>query len=301
MGQLQLFQGTLSLKSSNADQPAEQPLGSSDTDSSSRSTSGARHVQENVTDNNNIAVKGDTKADTHCENKNSQRDSVLTPNPRPELTLSLTDKLKTLSVEPNEVPAPTQQDLQTPKWPKPTHLQIPSLSEKRKSLTLSLTPMCPSPRTEHREENVVNVCNQEEACRSPAVRNWASRGSGKSRRREFTPNGAQSREASSVSQKRREKSERRSCSRGKHEQPEAKPGLQRGKADCHSSGSAARHQQGATGCAVEAVEVPDAAQSPLSPVNLTINRLLGWGERMLLGVLLGPHIKIGQAALPYRC
>lgn len=42
-------------------------------------------------------------------------------------------------------------------------------------------------------------------------------------------------------------------------------------------------------------------QSPLSPLNLTINKLLGWGERMLLGVLLGPQIKMGQAALPYRC
>ena len=42
-------------------------------------------------------------------------------------------------------------------------------------------------------------------------------------------------------------------------------------------------------------------QSPLSPLNLTLNKLLGWGERMLLGVLLGPQIKMGQAALPYRC
>lgn len=49
--------------------------------------------------------------------------------------------------------------------------------------------------------------------------------------------------------------------------------------------------------AVGAEERVDAEQGLLFP----LNKLLGWGEKMLLGVLLGPRIKVGQAVLPYRC
>ncbi|XP_059929645.1 dual specificity protein phosphatase 8 [Gadus macrocephalus] len=61
----------------------------------------------------------------------------------------------------------------------------------------------------------------------------------------------------------------------------------------------AENKKGSSTLGLEENAVED--QSPLSPLNLTLNKLLGWGERMLLGVLLGPQIKMGQAALPYRC
>ncbi|KAG9264146.1 tyrosine-protein phosphatase vhp-1-like [Astyanax mexicanus] len=340
LGQLQVFQGTLPLKSGNTNQTPHHLLSSSDTSKSanSNSTSGLftnEKVQDNVTDNDSV-LSEDTKADVHCENKNShQRECVLTPNPKPEFTLSLSNKLKTLTLEPVEVQRSpsTPQDAHTPLPPKPTHLQIPSLIEKRKSLTLSLTPVCPSPQTVHLEAAAVsnisssNASAQCEACSAPVDQRRAPRGgAGKSRKLDLTLNStnrsnsreASSRCSSSGSQKKREKNEKRSSSSSvnrakKQEQPKAKPSLQKGKRDCskattakrhgqaQSSGSTTAHQQEVPVCAVEAVEVIDADQSPLSPINLTINRLLGWGERMLLGVLLGPHIKVGQAALPYRC
>lgn len=119
----------------------------------------------------------------------------------------------------------------------------------------------------------------------------------------------------SRTQKRRseEKSGSPAPHRVKEEQAQVRSGLQRRErgrrtvqAHTPSLCVSTRRQQEATGgdlsgCAVEAVEMMDGDQSLVSPINLTINRLLGWGERMLLGVLLGPHIKVGHAALPYRC
>lgn len=327
LGQLQVFQGTLPLKSSNANQPQHHLLSSSDTSkpTNGNSTSGLltnNNEQDNDTDNNH-AVKEDTKADVHCENNNSQRECVLAP--KPEFTLSLSNKLKTLTLEPVKVQrsASTQQDAHTPMPPKPTHLQIPSLIEKRKSLTLALTPVCPSPQTVHQEAAAAsnNTSTQSEACSAPVGQRRAPRGgAGKARRLDFSLNHtsrSNSREtsskcSSSESQKRRERSEKRSSLSSssvnrakKQEQLKAKRDCKATTAKKHGqaqgSGSTAAHQQDAPVCAVEAVEVIDADQSLTSPINLTINRLLGWGERMLLGVLLGPHIKVGQAALPYRC
>ncbi|XP_033969542.1 dual specificity protein phosphatase 8 [Trematomus bernacchii] len=42
-------------------------------------------------------------------------------------------------------------------------------------------------------------------------------------------------------------------------------------------------------------------QGLLTPFSLTLNKLLGWGERILLGGLFVPPVKMGQPALPYRC
>ncbi|KAK5855633.1 hypothetical protein PBY51_007293 [Eleginops maclovinus] len=42
-------------------------------------------------------------------------------------------------------------------------------------------------------------------------------------------------------------------------------------------------------------------QGLLSPFSLTLNKLLVWGERLLLGGLFFPPVKMGQPALPYRC
>ncbi|KAI1884790.1 hypothetical protein AGOR_G00230130 [Albula goreensis] len=52
---------------------------------------------------------------------------------------------------------------------------------------------------------------------------------------------------------------------------------------------------------MEAVEALDVKQFPLSPLNPSVSRFFDWGGRMLLGALLGSRIKLGQAALPYRC
>ncbi|XP_036416684.1 probable dual specificity protein phosphatase DDB_G0281963 [Colossoma macropomum] len=321
LGQLQLFQGTLPLKSSHANHPTQQPVSSSDTTLqsasktvNSTSTQGllSNHdMQDNVLDNNrNNVIKEDTKADVHCESENTRKEAILTRNPKPEFTLSLSDKLKTLtlSIEPADVQrsASTQQDAHSPTPPKPTHLQLPSLLEKRKSLTLSLTPVCSNPWADHKEAPAVSSsCTQNEVCSTPVGHKGAPKTLGKARRRDFSLNGAN---RSNSSSRRREKSEKRSCSAvnraKKEEQPKPNPTQPRRKSDCKTlpkESSTAALQQEAPGCAVEAVEVTDADQSPMSPINLTINRLLGWGERMLLGVLLGPHIKVGQAALPYRC
>ncbi|KAM9391423.1 uncharacterized protein KZ484_002883 [Pholidichthys leucotaenia] len=42
-------------------------------------------------------------------------------------------------------------------------------------------------------------------------------------------------------------------------------------------------------------------QGPLSPFSSTLNKLLGWGERLLLGGLFGQPVRMGQPALTYSC
>ena len=39
----------------------------------------------------------------------------------------------------------------------------------------------------------------------------------------------------------------------------------------------------------------------LSPFSFTLNKLLGWGERVLLGGVFAHPVRMGQPALPYRC
>ncbi|XP_051904247.1 dual specificity protein phosphatase 8 [Hippocampus zosterae] len=39
----------------------------------------------------------------------------------------------------------------------------------------------------------------------------------------------------------------------------------------------------------------------LSPLSCTLNKLLDWGERVLLGGVFAHPVKMGQPALPYRC
>lgn len=60
-----------------------------------------------------------------------------------------------------------------------------------------------------------------------------------------------------------------------------------------------RHQEGAH----EVSRAPHhkQEQSLLSPLSYTLNKLLCWGERVLLGGLFVHNVRMGQAALPYRC
>ncbi|XP_026870518.2 dual specificity protein phosphatase 8 [Electrophorus electricus] len=337
LGQLQLFQNTLPLKNKHTDQPTHQPVTSSDAclqnagkTTNNNSTLGLftnNDVQESFIDSNwavNRYTK-EAKGDVHCENKNIRTEAAQSPNPKPEFTLSLSEKLRalTLSVEPVEVPRAAsvvslaQQDVHTPTASKPSQLQIPSFLEKRKTLTLSLTPICPSPK--NHQKGVVSVSSdfsQSELSSIPAAhrrRDPSAAGLNKAHR-------SSSREAftkctNSRSQKRRsERKNSPSLNKTKEEQPRPKAALPKEQRDSTTAQSqrktqsrcnTASHQRASemelAGSAVEAVEGMTGDQSPLSPINLTINRLLGWGERMLLGVLLGPHIKVGQAALPYKC
>ncbi|XP_036395415.1 uncharacterized protein LOC118784996 [Megalops cyprinoides] len=73
------------------------------------------------------------------------------------------------------------------------------------------------------------------------------------------------------------------------------------KKGCNSTGGHQEAPDGYCASAVEAVEGVNLEQTSLSPINLSVHKLLNWGEKLLLGALLGPRIKVGQAALPYRC
>ncbi|XP_076852387.1 uncharacterized protein LOC143506198 [Brachyhypopomus gauderio] len=348
LGQLQVFQGTLPIKNKNINQPPHQSITSPDAclQHAGKTTNNNTtlelftndDMQENVADSNQAfnRCNEEARGEVHRENKNVIMEAALSPSPKPEFTLSLSDKLRTLTlnVEPVEVQrvaraAPlTHRDVHTPSSPKPSQVQIPSLVAKRKTLTLSLKPICPSPKIDHKGEVSIG-CNsgQSELSTNPAAHEGARVDPGKARKRDSSAAGmyrayrSSSRETftkctNSRSQKRR--SERKISSsliRTKEEKLRPKVALPnehrertatQSKRKPQSRCNAAAHQQVGSerelaGSAVEAVEGMSGDQSPMSPINLTINRLLGWGERMLLGMLLGPHIKMGQAALPYRC
>ncbi|KAG7492127.1 hypothetical protein MATL_G00011200 [Megalops atlanticus] len=73
------------------------------------------------------------------------------------------------------------------------------------------------------------------------------------------------------------------------------------KKGCNSIDDHQEAPDGYCASAVEAVEGVNLEQTSLSPINLSVHKLLNWGEKLLLGALLGPRIKVGQAAVPYRC
>ncbi|XP_062840779.1 dual specificity protein phosphatase 8 [Trichomycterus rosablanca] len=315
LGQLQLFQGTLPLNS-NSTPVTKQPTCVNTNSSTGLSTSTEK--QNPTTDNNN---KGGS---TH-ENKNLHSDTYKT---KPEFTLSLSDKLRNLSlnIEPIKLQEPSSaaplspQNLQTPTPQKPTHLQLPSLLVKRKSLTLSLTPQTSpqtSPADAPHQKSTTHTNNNLNlnASGSPADQKVERKITGNHTSHFVSPAEPNtSREAStrcskSRSQKRRSDSQN-GCSsashRGKEEQTKPKRERRKKRSSAQSTCVSTPDRRAApgtelTGGAVEADEASAGDQSPLSPINVTVNRLLGWGERMLLGVLLGPHIKVGQASLPYRC
>lgn len=313
LGQLQLFQHTLPLKSGDVRTHTQQPITSPDTRTQPANSSSSTGL---LTQDSNDVVKGHG-ADTKAENL--QRSGAVI---RPEFTLSLSDKLRTLTLSTERVEvqrgASTQSDTHshthTPTPQKPTHLHIPSLSEKRKSLTLSLTPLGPAAAThaDQQRATALTASSQIESFSSPAAHKGAAADLEKEASSVMSRGTAM---RCSRTQKRRneEKNSSPAPHRVKEEQAKVKSGLQRRErgrrtAQSHTLSACVSipHQQEATGrellgCAVEAMEVTDGDQNPGSPVHLTINRLLGWGERMLLGVLLGPHIKVGHAALPYRC
>ncbi|KAK2829815.1 hypothetical protein Q7C36_017805 [Tachysurus vachellii] len=183
-----------------------------------------------------------------------------------------------------------------------------SAEHKRKSLTLSLTPLglAAATHTDQQRETAFTDSCQNEPCSSSTVLKGEA-GDLEKEPNHLMSNGTSAR--CSRTQKRR--NQEKNSFLLKEGQEKVKSGPQRRERGRRTVQSHTRnmcvstHQQQEvtgrelSGCALEAVEVMDGG--PVSPIHLTINRLLGWGERLLLGVLLGPHVKVGHAALPYRC
>ncbi|KAI7803584.1 putative dual specificity protein phosphatase 16-like [Triplophysa rosa] len=338
LGQLQLFQETLPLKNNtNFTQQSAKPLDNclQATNEENLNSSAAPLLTNLNLQSNNCIIYRQTD-DVNCENRNNQLENIHSQHHemiKPELTLSLSDKLGSLTLHTNSdevqrpiIPCQTQQGAPKSIPPKPTCLQIPSarisLAEKRKCLTLSLTPVSAGPQAHHKVSTANSSdLKQSSTCSSSFDQKGAFGGLGRANKER--PAAETRTEPKEANKSRREASARHSCSRShkkksklngsraKEELPKAKTNLLKPE-DISSTRSQRQIQGGVTTPpqevlerevtgGVEAVESMDGNQSPLSPVSLTVNKILDWGERMLLGVLLGPRIKMGQAALPYRC
>ncbi|XP_045077594.1 dual specificity protein phosphatase 16-like [Coregonus clupeaformis] len=382
LGQLQHFQGTLAQKASNGN-PTIQPIRSLDTclqssnENISRGSSVPLSANQimNIQDNGYVAKDFLEVAKVHnmynenstCNIENIETQS-LSEKPQQDqrsvssqLTLSLSSRLRTLTLNLNQnqreaqslcgamTPSPNEPAIPTPK---PSTLQIPtgivSLSEKRKSLTLSLSPVGAIPPTPHQNQPESSNSISHKPMRSSASNTnhkMGVEGTSGSKRHGRPSTVALSSSQTDVQQRERStscgwpnrcssrtqaKGEKEGRSQGKREPGQSvekgRPNLTPKTGKDHSKGRAEREtltgslssssvlnqhsivvdQQVSpaatlSASAVEAEEGVDAEQGHLSPLNLTVNKLLGWGEKMLLGVLLGPRIKVGQAVLPYRC
>lgn len=379
LGQLQHFQGTLAQKATNSNSVV-QPVKSvgkclqSDNDNNrcsstvplsaskdkSCSTKDIAEVTKVSGGNSNYHPE---KAEQRCSHFGEFAVPTLPGNPQhqeqrstSQLTLSLSSKLRTLTLDLNKMEvqkSPSEASMPSPNKPensvfKPTQLQIPpsfvSLSEKRKSLTLSLSPVSAISPTHHQatpkcsNENNVATHQPVPTCSSSTINkldtgaaiggrrrgrkasvgaNCAVQSDEKLRETSISHTKAPRPDHSSSQNKMKAEREGRAQNKEqpRHSQsvkkekpnPAQKPGRGHNKGESRrSSCITVVHQQmpPETKLVVSAVEGQggvDSDQSLLSPLNLTVNKLLGWGERMLLGVLMGPRVKVGQAALPYRC
>ncbi|XP_028455688.1 dual specificity protein phosphatase 8 [Perca flavescens] len=255
LGQLQHFQGTLSQKASGGRLRIQQlddrlpPI----PDSVTRSP---------ISRNGSCRADGGGGSEAHAENwcdaeQRRRRRSESDGSGRQPVSLS--GELQTLRLTltqiqtPCELPAPSPRE-PVPPLAKPTRLQLPagsaSLLEKRKSLTLSLTPLGTGPP-------------------SPA-----SSGGGGSSQRARSTDPSQSVHRRETGQKAEAKTRGDSVPRGQAEDG------RREQSPYHSLGK---------------------EQGLLSPFSFTLNKLLGWGERVLLGGLFVHPVRMGQPALPSRC
>ncbi|XP_049601683.1 uncharacterized protein si:ch211-195b15.8 [Syngnathus scovelli] len=219
LGQLQHFQGTLRQKSSGDDIPSQRP---------DNVLSYIDNSNNHINSNNQAGVTSDGSSEemqTHRENFYQQRHSNPDANGNQQIWTRNSN----------------QQEIQTPFGvPNPSSCvsikSAPavsaSLSDRRKSLSLSLTPL--------------GTCQAKSSDLSGGVHKRADKLQAKtpSRHAGETQNPSQ---------------EKRSTTEVKEEQ-----GL-------------------------------------LSPLSCTLNKLLDWGERVLLGGVFAHPVKMGQPALPYRC
>lgn len=361
LGQLQLFQGTLTTKCTNAHYLADlsgrpldlpQPFPTIDhTDCSSTvllSTKLIPSAQDLKKGNKEHAE--DTKVSPCCDASNhtliqdsrsddtkaQSENKAFSASKSPEFTLSLSDRLKslTLSLQPIELQAP----LEAHRIPqKPTTLQIPSdpvlILEKRKRLTLALTPVSASLQTPQRDITQSSKTANSRACAtnsSKLLHKGESEAQHRNRRSQSRPKveeeKVRQRKVSSTRHPNAHRSPSRSVTRRKDGQNQD---LAVTAQDAEAKDRMIKLHQGATeyscktktvrikeipatnvsgslqkvspSTALEAVEGLSGDSDLMSPLSLTVNKLLDWGEKMLLGVLLGPRIKVGQPALPYRC
>ncbi|XP_021455541.1 tyrosine-protein phosphatase vhp-1-like [Oncorhynchus mykiss] len=397
LGQLQHFQGTLTQKTSNGNptiQPIRsldtclQPSNENISGGSSVPLVGNIQVNgyvakdflevakvhnmynENSTCNTeNIKQRSSYSGETQSLSEKPQQDQRSVPS---QLTLSLSRKHKTLTLNLNHnrnqreaqspcgamTPSPNEPATPTPKSnTQQIATGIASHSEKRKSLTLSLSRVGAIPPTPHQNEpessnrhsishkptqsSVSNTIHKRESegtsgskrhGRKPSTMALSSSQTDVQQRERSTscvkaagwPNRYSSQTQAKVEREGRgqPKREPSHCQSVKKGRPKLTP--KTGKD--HSKGRAEREtltgslssssvlsqdsivvdQQVSpaaklSASAVRSEERVDAEQGLLFPLNLTVNKLLGWGEKMLLGVLFGPRIKVEPAILPYRC
>ncbi|KAM6957279.1 uncharacterized protein FYW47_011394 [Aplochiton taeniatus] len=351
LGQLQHFQGTLTQKTfhgNNIVLPVKcldtcpQPTSKNVTYNSPLALS----ASQSVSFQNNHVTKGCRESErgnsepcynpeeveqgshsTSTEQQNQQHPS--------HLTLSLSSHLRTLALTHNL----NQKEGQTtckattpvsfaPAHPTPTSTQLSftSLSEKRKSLTLSLSPATTTyPTFNQKLPKSGTYCSEQ--ARTTNTSSMAHQ------RETYTPNGGKTHSKMSAvvvassfpSDLQTRKGNNPSKAMGsidvqgnkdvgcacvgkaepcKAEKPRGDP--IKGEAEERRGAVKSQPQQVApetklTTSGVEAEESCREQDILPSPLNLTVNKLLGWGERILLGLFLAPRIKMGQTALPHRC
>lgn len=384
LGQLQHFQSTLAQEALHG-HALIQPLKSLDTclqsanENSKCSPAAPVSANQNMNCQDNSCITKDFTAVAKVYSENSSSSPEQRPRPgdagvalasgppqqeersTSPLTLALSSQLRTLTLTLNhnqsDVRSPCEASTPSPNGPekstsKSTQQQIPSgfasLSEKRKNLTLSLSPISAIPPTHHQgalkcnidnsaSKQLASICTSNtinhrkreasiavKRCGRKASADSSSTQSDETLREASASHAKAARPYHSASHnKGRGEREGRAQGKGKTNRTQSgekgKPNMaqkprrdqNKGQAESWRSSipsqrSTIVHQQVAPETrlpvsAVEAQEGVDVDQGVLSPLGLTVNKLLGWGERMLLGVLLGPRIKVGQAALPYRC
>ncbi|XP_026223519.1 protein phosphatase Slingshot homolog 2 [Anabas testudineus] len=260
LGQLQHFQGTLSRKTSSSDlhiQQLDSRLPS--INDTVNHTPSSQKTSDQVVTSRSADVKQTYTENFYHTDKTQQRHSHVdgSENQQPFLsgkpkTLHLTLNYNRQQVQtPYDIPAPNPCASVKPA-PKPTQLQVPSdsasLLEKRKSLTLSLTPLGINPPF--------------------------SAGSSQQAAAKTVHNGETG------------------------ERPEAK--TRRDSGSCRQTGADThREQQNRSHSKCSRAQAKE--QGPLSPFSFTLNKLLDWGERLLLGGIYVHPVRMGQPALPYRC
>lgn len=234
LGQLQHFQGALSQKASGGDfiQQLDNRLPSIN-----------HHSQSSHNSNCQATVSTDTADSEHSAHNKDQtqhKDSLsdTSGNQQQKLwTLNLNQQQQVQTSCHETSPSTPCEPIKPAR--KPTlQLQLPSgsasLAEKRKSLSLSLTPLGMSPPSP--------TSSNQESRETTSSKNVHSRETG--------------------------------------ERLEAKTPSN-------------------TGSCGQAAEVKE--QGLLSPFSFTLNKLLDWGERVLLGGVFVHNVRLGQPALPYRC
>lgn len=242
LGQLQHLQGALSQKSRGHDLLIQQlasclPSANDSVNlshSSHNSNCQAKSVPADSAQHTDRAQQRRWLSDS-TDNKQQQ---LRTPGLPPRRDLQPVQKPSKVSASrPCEPISPTL---------KATQLQLPSgsasLLEKRKSLTLSLTPLgiCPS--------STANERQQEKTVESRKV--------------------------------------------GESAEVKSYP-------DSYGQAEAIHRKQRLSVSQHSRAEVKE--KGLLSPFSVTLNKLLGWGERLLLGGVFVHPVQMGQPALPYRC